>query len=95
MRRERHGRIEGRRGQVLRDARLQREPLCRDCRSVGRTTAATVIDHIKPLAHGGLDVDSNCRALCRACHEDRTREQFGQRRKPRIGPDGWPMDDAR
>lgn len=46
MRRERHGRIEGRRGQALRDAKLQRE-------------------------------------------------QFGHRGKPRIGPDGWPMDDAR
>jgi 5-methylcytosine-specific restriction protein A len=54
-------------------------------------TEAEVIDHIVPLALGGTDDDSNCRALCHPCHEKRTAEQFGHRIKQEIGLDGWPM----
>lgn len=77
--RERHGRIEGRRGQALRKRRLAAEPLCRDCMRVGRHTLATVPDHIKPLALGGTDTDDNIRCLCAPCHDKRTAEQFGHR----------------
>ena len=52
-------------------------------------------DHIKPLALGGLDVDSNIRCLCQSCHSDRTREQFGQRQRQAIGADGWPTHPDR
>ena len=32
----------------LRAAQLKREPACRLCRQVRRTTKATVVDHIRP-----------------------------------------------
>lgn len=71
--------------------RLAAEPLCRICKARGRVTAATVPDHIKPLALGGTDDDSNIRCLCASCHDEVTREQFGHRRRVEIGPDGWPV----
>lgn len=87
-------RIRGRRGVELRKRRLRNEPLCRICKAKGRITAATVPDHIKPLAKGGEDVDSNIRCLCAACHDQVTREEFGQRpARPQIGLDGWPVQE--
>lgn len=86
-------RLRGRRGVEQRKRRLQAEPLCRDCRAKGLTTEATVIDHILPLALGGTDDDLNCRALCKLCHDQRTKEQFGHRTKPRISVDGWPEEE--
>ena len=56
----------------------------------GIIRVADVIDHIIPLAKGGKDDDANCRSLCHEHHRDRTAEQFGHRKKPRIGKDGWP-----
>lgn len=89
--RERHGRIEGRRGVELRKRRLAAEPLCRDCKARGRVRASTVPDHIKPLAQGGTDTDDNIRCLCSECHDKRTAEQFGTRARVMIGVDGWPI----
>lgn len=84
-------RLRGRRAVEQRRRRLRAEPLCRDCKAKGRTTAATVPDHIIPLAKGGSDSDSNIRCLCDDCHKARTAEQFGHKRKPEIGEDGWPL----
>ena len=57
-------------------------------------TAADVIDHIVPLALGGLDTDENCRALCNVHHAVRTAEQFGYKApKRRIAADGWPVEE--
>lgn len=75
---------------VLRQRRLMREPLCRDCAAIGRTRLATTPDHILPLALGGTDTDDNIRCLCEPCHQERTAEQFGFKRKQTIGKDGWP-----
>lgn len=86
-------RIRGRKGQELRKRRLAAEPLCRDCKAKGRYTAATVPDHIIPLAQGGKDTDDNIRCLCAKCHRKRTAEQFGRRKRVTIGNDGWPVDD--
>ena len=83
-------RLRGRRAVEQRKRRLQVEPLCRDCKSAGIIRAATVPDHIKPLAQGGLDIDENIRCLCADCHKVRTAEQFGHRKRVRIGLDGWP-----
>jgi 5-methylcytosine-specific restriction protein A len=84
-------RIRGRLGMKLRRQRLAAEPLCRDCKDKGIIRIACTPDHIKPLAQGGEDVDSNCRSLCAECHDLRTREQFGQKApRPTIGADGWP-----
>ncbi len=85
-------RIRGRRAVALRKRRLQAEPLCRICLALGRTTLATVPDHIKPLARGGEDVDDNVRCLCADCHDQVTRHEFGHRRKVRIGVDGWAIE---
>lgn len=61
-------RIRGRKGVKLRRRRLEREPLCRHCAEKGRTTPATVPDHIVPLAFGGTDTDDNVQCLCDDCH---------------------------
>ncbi|WP_424215509.1 HNH endonuclease [Streptomyces sp. BI20] len=37
------------------------------------------IDHIKPLALGGEDVDGNVQVLCKACHKAKTATDFGKR----------------
>lgn len=84
-------RIRGRKGVELRRRRLMAEPLCRMCKEEGRVTAATVPDHIVPLAKGGEDVDSNVRCLCDAHHKDVTAEQFGHRKRIGIDADGWPI----
>lgn len=85
-------RLRGRRAVAQRLRRLRAEPLCRDCAHAGIVHEATVPDHIVPLAHGGSDEDSNIRSLCREHHLMRTAEQFGLRRKVRIGADGWPAE---
>lgn len=89
--RNNHGRIQGRAGVKLRTQRLQREPLCRDCKAKGNYTASTVPDHIVPLALGGTDTEDNIRCLCGPCHDRRTAEQFKRIIKPEIGLDGWPI----
>ena len=84
-------RIRGRKGVELRKRRLRNEPLCRMCKDEGRVTAATVPDHIKPLALGGTDTDDNIRCLCADHHDQVTREEFGHRARLNIGIDGWPV----
>lgn len=84
-------RLRGRRGVEQRRRRLDAEPLCRDCNAKGIVTESEVPDHTIPLSKGGTDDDSNIRCLCKSCHEKRTREQFGQRQRVEIGPDGWPV----
>jgi 5-methylcytosine-specific restriction protein A len=92
VKRNNYGRIQGRAGVELRKRRLAREPLCRDCKAKGNYTEALTIDHIVPLALGGLDIDSNCRALCHPCHDRRTAEQFSMRYRPETSLDGWPVE---
>jgi len=85
-------RLRGRRAVEQRKRRLDAEPLCRMCKAKGRTTIATVVDHIVPLAQGGDDSDENCRPLCDEHHAQATAEQFGHRKKVRISLDGWPEE---
>jgi hypothetical protein len=89
-------RLRGRAGQAQRLRRLKRtNGLCERCLAAGRTTVAAVVDHIKPLAHGGSDDDDNTRNLCDPCHLEVTAEQFGQqvrRGRPGVGEDGRPLD---
>ena len=72
-----HGRIRGRKGVALRLARLHAEPLCRLCKRKGKTTLAVTVDHIIPLADGGLDIDDNCQSLCQPCHDAKTSNEVG------------------
>lgn len=66
--------------------------LCQECMRQGRYTAAREVHHIRAKAHGGTDEMGNLISICRDCHEDASREQFGYRKKPRIGVDGFPVD---
>lgn len=61
----------GHKWRKLRLAFLLRHPLCAFCNTKGRTTQATVVDHIIP--HKGdhrlfWDV-SNWQSLCKKCHD--------------------------
>lgn len=82
-------RLRGRRAVAQRIRRLRAEPLCRHCLAKGKTTAATVPDHIVPLSRGGTDDDANIQCLCEACHQAKTAKDMGYR--PTTGVDGWPI----
>ncbi len=78
-------RLRGRAAVEQRRRRLADEPLCRLCAERGVITPSTVPDHIKPLALGGLDIDTNIRCLCDRCHRMVTAEQFGKTRSKGMG----------
>lgn len=89
-------RIRGREGQRLRKRRLGRtDGLCEHCEREGLSTVATVVNHIQPLAHGGLDVDDNTENLCDRHDAVVTAAQF-QKAEPvmakGIGRDGRPTN---
>lgn len=50
---------------------MRRDPICKMC---GRE-AATVADHIKPLAQGGDWSLENGQGLCHGCHSIKTRRE--------------------
>lgn len=71
--------------------------LCVMCRKQGKTTVATVVDHVVP--HQGdqtlfWDV-SNWQPLC-ATHHSSDKQAFEKtgRVKKRIGLDGFPVEDT-
>ena len=78
-------RIRGGKLQKLRAALFDRSPLCVLCARIGRTTIATVRDHIVPLAEGGTEDEHNTQAVCWNCNEVKRQQeaQRGQRRLPR------------
>lgn len=93
-------RLRGRAGQAQRKRRLARtNGLCERCsgsgrwigKGLGKVSAATVVNHIVPLIHGGSDEDENTENLCRSCDLIVTAEQFNHKRKVQIGVDGWPI----
>ena len=58
------------RWQKARKTHLDANPCCTACTAKGRTTMATVVDHIQPVRLGGGMWDaSNYAALCRPCHQ--------------------------
>lgn len=63
--------------QKIRASHLARYPLCVACRAEGRTTAATEVDHITPLARGGTHAAANLQSLCKSCHSRKTRNEMG------------------
>lgn len=89
-------RLRGRAGQRQRARRLARtNGLCERCPDYGRVRLADVVDHIKPLALGGEDVDANTRNLCHPCHAEVTAEQFahaGPIKGKGVGRDGRPTN---
>jgi 5-methylcytosine-specific restriction protein A len=60
---------------ALRAAQLAKEPCCQGeaCAGQGRTTAATVADHVQPVRLGGAFFDaSNLQSLCYSCHQSKS-----------------------
>lgn len=57
-------RLRGRAGVAQRERRLRLFPLCAHCEARGIVRPTDIIDHVTPLAFGGLDVDENCQGLC-------------------------------
>lgn len=94
-RESRHKRGYGRQHVALRAQLLAQEPLCRMCAAKGRVTAATIADHIVPIAKGGAVHDiTNMQPVCEDCHDTKTRADNGWRApRKRIALDGWPVDD--
>ena len=58
----------GRAWKKLRAHFLSLHPLCEQCKSEGRLTAAEEVHHILPLANGGTNDEDNLMALCKSCH---------------------------
>lgn len=66
----------------VRSLQLQLEPLCRECRKLGKLVAATVVDHIIPIANGGAELDlENLQSLCKPHHETKTRGDTNRTRE--------------
>jgi 5-methylcytosine-specific restriction protein A len=65
----------GRAGMRERAAVLLEEPFCRMCLKQGREVRSEQVDHVKPLAWGGTDARSNKQALCRPCHEAKSKAE--------------------
>ena len=82
------------RWQKLRRWQLQSYPLCRYCLEIGKTAAATIPDHIVPVAQAperAFDPD-NLQPLCESCHN--RVKQSEERTGYRVGCDtsGRPVD---
>lgn len=59
---------------------LRNNPLCRMCLLDGVVTAATMVDHIVPIADGGEKLDDdNLQSLCRDCHARKTADDLVKR----------------
>lgn len=70
----------GHRHQLIRRIHLGREPLCRLCQR-----PATVSDHIKPIRDGGDPWSlANRQALCRKCHNEKTKSDIESRKNESI-----------
>lgn len=82
------------RWQKLRAAFLAKHPVCVMCEAEGKTTKATVCDHIEPHRGDAAKFWSGpYQALCQTHHSsDKQRMEKGGKPKPRTGLDGWPVD---
>lgn len=63
------------------------------CQKRGRTTAATVVDHVVPhRGNEALFFGGALQSLCKACHDGakQTEERRGYSRE--VGVDGFPLD---
>jgi len=79
-------RLTGRTLQRERERLFAMDPLCVECRKHGRTTAATIRDHIIPLAFGGEDTRENTQGLCGPCHDEKTKAEAVQGRRGTLPP---------
>ena len=64
----------------LRAEQLRQQPLCECCLAHDRHTPARVVDHIRPVNHGGEPLDiENLQSLCAACHNRKSGAERHQR----------------
>jgi len=86
-------RLYGRKWGKFRAAFLAEHPLCRLCEARGRTTAASLVDHVDP--HRG-DVErfwnNEFQALCATCHNSVKKRQEEGGYLVGCDVDGWPVD---
>ena len=68
-------RTTGRKLQAMRERLFRASPLCVACEAQGRVTAATQRDHIIPMSEGGADDDDNVQALCKGCHDVKSKAE--------------------
>lgn len=85
------------RWQARRARQLSAEPLCRTCHLLGRTTAATIADHVIP--HRGdakLFFEGDLQSLCDAdpfrCHSRVKQREETLGFSPAVDADGFPRD---
>jgi 5-methylcytosine-specific restriction protein A len=64
--------------QRLRRFVLERDPICRVC----RTNHSTEVDHLIPKSQGGTDEEHNLRGICGGCHATKTADES---RAARLG----------
>lgn len=76
-------RMRGRKLQKARHRLFAQQPLCVLCLAQGRTTLATIRDHVTPLAEGGADDETNEQPVCQDCHDAKSAEESkrGQQRQ--------------
>lgn len=73
--------------QETREAKLRRDPLCQCCAADDIVTAASHVDHWKPLAQGGNPTaDENLVSLCVPCHSRKTLAERNGTEFPKIVP---------
>jgi 5-methylcytosine-specific restriction protein A len=80
------------RHRARRALQLQKQPLCEVCLAQGRTTPATIVDHIEP--HGGdmtKFFTGKLQSLCKPCHD---RKWADDRRgySTAVDASGYPID---
>ena len=76
---------------------LRAHPLCRMCEAVGRTTLATVVDHIIPQKGNPelfWDSEKNWQALCKTDHDAAKAELERTGRIRGCDVHGRPLDPA-
>ena len=81
-------RITGRKLQAMRAELFAVNPLCVECKKVGKVVLATQRDHIKPLAEGGTDDNVNTQGLCAPCHEVKSLAEALRGRRRALGRPG-------
>ena len=84
----------GSRWQKARATYLTSHPLCVMCRKLGKVTAASVVDHIKP--HRGDQSlfwnKENWQALCKPCHDRHKQRLEASGREVGCDTNGIPLD---
>lgn len=76
-----------------RTRQLQRQPLCVFCERLGRTTPATIADHVEP--HRGDHKRfwyGELQSLCGTCHSSVKQRIENGKLVVQVGLDGWPLE---